>query len=397
MRIVFWGTYDTGKPRVRILLRGLRENGVEVIECHKEVWGGIEDKSQLKGIARRLRLLFIWLLAYPSLIWRYLRLPKHDAVVVGYLGQLDVLVLWPFAKLRRVPIVWDAFLSIYNTVVDDRQMVKPRNPIAWALWMWEWLACKAADLVILDTRSHGNYFIDTFKVRPNKVRAVLVGAEANIFNRRRTASADFTYAVSTDTKPDIPNPETGMTTLSKPQAKVLFYGQFIPLHGIDTVVQAAKLTEKENIHWIIVGTGQEACRIQALVARLRPSNLEWIEWIPYEQLGDAIREADVCLGIFGATDKASRVIPNKVFQILMSGRPMITRDSPAIRELIPSESFGIWLIPPADPVALAHAVRAAISTSLPDVLHEDLRKKIGPAEIARSLLSHTQTLHPTAT
>lgn len=397
MRIVFWGTYDTGKPRVRILLRGLRENGVEVIECHKEVWGGIEDKSQLKGPWRKLRLLITWLLAYPALIWRYLRMPKHDAVVVGYLGQLDVLVLWPFAKMRGVPIVWDAFLSLYNTVVEDRQLVRPGNPIAWALWMWEWLTCKAADLVILDTRTHGNYFIDTFKVRPKKVRAVLVGAEANIFNRCRTASADFTDAISIGTKPDILNPETGMTAPSKLQTKVLFYGQFIPLHGIDTVVQAAKLTEEEDIHWIIVGTGQEARRIQELVGRLNPSNLEWIEWIPYEQLVDAIRGADVCLGIFGATDKASRVIPNKAFQILMSGRPLITRDSPAIRELIPPESIGIWLIPPADPVALAHAARAAISTSLPSVLHEDLRKKIGPAEIARSLLSHMQTLRPGAT
>lgn len=392
MRIVFWGTYDTGKPRVRILLRGLRENGIEVIECHKEVWGGIEDKSQLKGLTRKLRLFFNWLLAYPNLIWRYLRLPKHDAVVVGYLGQLDVLVLWLFARLRRVPIVWDAFLSLYNTVVEDRQMVRRGNPIAWALWTWEWLACKAADLVVLDTQTHGNYFIDTFGIRPRKVVAVLVGAEPDIFDKYRPASADFSEAVSTNTKSGIFNPATNITAPLKLQPKVLFYGQFIPLHGIDTVVQAAKLTEKDGISWIIVGTGQEACRIQELVSQLKPSNLEWIEWIPYEQLVDAIREANVCLGIFGNTDKASRVIPNKAFQILMCGKPLITRDSPAIRELVEPDSVGTWLIPPADPVALANAVRTAIDRDLPQMLHKELHGKIIPTEIARSLLSRMQTL-----
>ena len=44
MRLVVWGTYDTGKPRVRILLRGLRECGAEVVECHADLWGGVLTK-----------------------------------------------------------------------------------------------------------------------------------------------------------------------------------------------------------------------------------------------------------------------------------------------------------------------------------------------------------------
>lgn len=388
MRVVFWGTYDIGKPRVRILLRGLRSNGVDVIECHKDVWGGIEDKSQIKGFTRKLRLLFIWLLAYPGLIWRYLRLPKHDAVVVGYLGQLDVLVLWPFAKIRGVPIVWDAFLSLYNTVVEDRRMVGPHNPIALLLWLWEWLACRMANLVILDTGAHGRYFSDTFNVGPEKIRSVFVGAEPEIFDTCRTASTDFLSGNNGSKKSDIDNLESSNSILPGPKTKVLFYGQFIPLHGIDTVIQAAKLTEKNNIHWTIVGTGQESQRIHKVVEQLRPCNLEWIEWVPYRQLVDAIKGADVCLGIFGATEKASRVIPNKAFQILMSGSPLITRDSAAIRELVPTESDGIWLIPPADPDALARAVLSASARKWPAYLHNELKDKIHPDAIAKCFISH---------
>lgn len=373
MRVVFWGTYDKGKPRVRILLQGLRENGVDVVECHREVWGGIEDKSQVRGIAKKLGIVLRWVLAYPVLAWRYLRLPRHDAVVVGYLGQLDVLVLWPLAKLRGVPVVWDAFLSLYNTVVEDRRLLARHNPLAWILRTWERLACRAAHLVVLDTQAHGRYFAETFGIAPRKIKAVFVGAEPAAFSP------------GTVTARSIEQPPT-----------VLFYGQFIPLHGIDTVVRAAKLTEGDGIRWQIVGTGQEAGRVRDLVQQLAPANLEWIEWIPYTRLIEALRSADVCLGIFGATDKAARVIPNKAFQILMSGRPLITRDSPAIRELLAPEMPGVWLVPPADPGALADAVRDVVAHPMPPELHAALRPQIEPREIARHLLMHMGPLLPNA-
>ena len=156
--VLFWGTYDTGKPRNRILLKGLAENGVHVRECHKSVWENVEDKSQIRGIARKVYFLINLILAYPVLVYRFLFIPRPDVVVVGYLGHLDVLVLWLFAKIRRVPIVWDAFLSLYDTIVCDRKMLSKNNPLSMLLYCWEWLACRAADRVVLDTQAHADYF-----------------------------------------------------------------------------------------------------------------------------------------------------------------------------------------------------------------------------------------------
>jgi len=333
LHLVVWGTYDIGKPRVRILMRGLRDNGAKVTECHREVWTGVEDKSQITGFLARLRFAARWLLSYPYLVWRYLRLPRHDAVLLGYLGQLDVLVLWPFARLRRVPIVWDAFLSLYDTVVDDRKLVGPKHPLAFLLYGWEWLACRAADVVMLDTAAHGRYFVDRFRLPPQKVRHVFVGAETDVFH------------------PQPPNEVTYRASRT-----VLFYGQFIPLHGIETVVRAACLTDESNLDWIIIGRGQEAGKIRQLLDTLSPKRIRWIEWVPYEELLDWIHKADVCLGIFGVSEKAARVIPNKVFQVLAAGKALVTRDSPAIRELLHDGDDNIRLIPPGDPTALAHAV-----------------------------------------
>src|SRR3546814_8336865 len=63
--------------------------------------------------------------------------------------------------------------------------------------------------------------------------------------------------------------------------------------------------------------------------------LHWLEWVEYRQLKQFIAEAELCLGIFGTSEKVASVIPNKVFQLVAAGRPVITRDSAAIRDLLP--------------------------------------------------------------
>ncbi|UCH73196.1 MAG: glycosyltransferase [Rhodospirillales bacterium] len=367
MRAVIWGTYDLGKPRNRILLRGLREAGVDVVEIHRQVWAGIEDKGAVTGLVARLKLLARWLGSYPSLVIRYLLAPPHDAVLVGYLGHLDVLVLYPFARLRGVPIVWDAFLSLYNTVVEDRRMIRSGNPIAWCLFAWEWLSCRAAHVVVLDTRAHADHFSKRYRLRRGKTASILLGVELDAF-----APAS--------------EPSRGEG------ATVLFYGQFTPLHGVETIVRAAQHAYGEPIRWILIGEGQEAERARRILAEA-PANVEWITWVDYEQLRLHIAAADVCLGVFGDTDKAARVIPNKVYQVLAAGAPLVTRDCPAIRELLSPDMPGVYLIPPADPEALAREVGRAVAeaATLSRPLHRDLLVRIAPDAVGSALVSLLQS------
>ena len=176
---------------------------------------------------------------------------------------------------------------------------------------------------------------------------------------------------------------------------VLFYGQFIPLHGTETIVRAAWLVQEQmeraahQIQWVLVGMGQESERVDRLVESLEIRNLRRVLWMDTDELIDAIRGADVCLGVFGESGKVGRVIPNKVFQVLAARRPLITADTPAIREIVCEPTESVSLIPQGDAAALAEAVLEMYSRRGSATLHESLRLQdaVTTAEVSKQLLS----------
>jgi glycosyltransferase involved in cell wall biosynthesis len=343
LRIVLWGTYDLSKPRTRILRDGLGEIGVEVTEMHSDVWSSDTDKSQLSRAQMVMRLCQL-LIAYPMLIWRYMRAPAHDVVLVPYLGQFNVIVLWPFAKIRGKPVVLDLFLSLYDTVVNDRKMAKPTGLIARCLKVVECLSCQAADHVLLDTQTHAQRIAAMFDLDPKKVDGVQVGAEPGAF---------------ANVPPRIPH--DGPT-------RILFYGQLIPLHGIETILEAALSERGRQFQWHIIGSGQDQTRVTDMLVTGSTAHITWDAWVSYADLAKAIEKTDVCLGIFGTSEKAAFVVPNKVYQSLFAQRPAITRDSPAMREMFPVADPALRLVP----AAILDAIDALKSDRFPTIDPEHL-------------------------
>ena len=129
----------------------------------------------------------------------------------------------------------------------------------------------------------------------------------------------------------------------------LFVGKLIPLHGLDTILDAARLAPE--LRFRVVGSGQEA----ALLETATP-NVERVPWIAYESLAAEYHRAGCALGIFGTTAKASRVIPNKAFQAIACGTPLVTAATPAAAELL-ADGESALLVPPGDPEALAAGLR----------------------------------------
>lgn len=315
---------DTSFHRNRLVIDLLKSTGCELDFCLVQFWGERGDRIVREG---KLRLVLQAALLLPVVAWRFLRAPKPDVLLVGYPGHLDMLVLGPIAKLRRVPIVFDAFLSLFDTVVSDRKLLPSRSISGRVLAAIDRWACRLADLTVVDTPANGTFFSALSRLPADRFRVLWVGAEERLFHPR-------------DVKPE--------------PGRVLFYGTYIPLHGVATIIEAARLLQGEVVRFRIIGSGQQRLEIGRLVQELRLDNVDLSEPLPLERLPDEIAKAVLCLGIFGDSDKAFRVIPNKVFQALAMGRPVITADTPAVRSAF--EADEVVMVPAADPEALASSI-----------------------------------------
>ncbi len=290
----------------------LRRVGVEVVERHVSVWEG-RQRNWAAGVATSIKIAFSEL--------RLLRRPRDfDALIVGYPGHFD----FPLARwaARRRPVVFNPLVSLADTLVEDRGRFRRGSLAARTVELVDRRAFRSADLVVADTQAHASFFVEAFGLRPERVAVCLVGAEEAVFRPPWSPSGRF-----------------------------LFVGKLIPLHGLDTILAAARLAPELEI--TVAGSGQ----LDHLL-RDRPPNVEWIPWIAYEQLGDSYRHALCALGIFGTSAKATRVIPNKVFQALACGAPVLTANTPAAQELLVDGESAL-LVRAGDPEALAEAMRRA--------------------------------------
>lgn len=311
MKVCYFGTYERAYPRNAQVISCLRTAGVAVTEVHASVWDGRRDSWRAGG-ATLVRLAAAEL----SLLRR--REPRAaDAILVGYPGHVDVAVARRVAPRR--PLIFNPLVSLADTLVADRRRFREGSRVARLLGRIDRVAFDAADLVVADTQAQRAFF-ETLTKTP--VEVCFVGAEERLFNRSWSEPATFS---------------------------VLFVGKLIPLQGVDVVLEAAR--RAPELPFRIVGSGQ----LRPLLAHA-PANVEHVAWLPYEDLPEALRKTGCALGIFGTSDKAARVIPNKAFQALAAGAPLVTADTPAARELLVDGESAL-LVPPGDPDALAAAVR----------------------------------------
>ncbi len=349
MTILYFGIYDPGYSRNRVIIRGLKENGLDVKECR------VSASSRFK---------------YLRLVLLYLKLrPKFDLMIVGFPGQ-EVMFL---AKLiTRRPVIFDAFTSHYGGYIMDRGNYGPKSFHASYYRFLDTYSCRLADIVLLDTNAHISFFVKEFNLPQNIFRRILIGADDQIFHPLRNM------------------PE------SEAVFNVLFFGTYIPLQGTQFIVRAAKLLEREPTHFTMVGKGQKKKQAMDLAGELGLKNLIFKDMMTPTELREEIAKSDLCLGIFGDTPKALLVIPNKIYEAIAMAKLVITADSEAIREIFTEKDM--LLVKTANSEALAEGIKKAMTNpELRAMLRENSYKKYTqyatPLVIGSELKNIIQTLH----
>jgi glycosyltransferase involved in cell wall biosynthesis len=310
------GGYNVTYPRTDVIIRGCEANGIDVRHMHVR-WGAPWQ--------RKLRL------------WRLLRRERIDSdfalVPAPCHHEVPIVKRW-----ARCPVVFDPLYSRYLTKVYDYRRAGRYSLHALINFRVDRKSMSEADYVLSDTEAHKEYYCRTFGISPRKVFPLYVGYNSNDFR-----------------------------PVDKPRGRnvvVGFYGGFIPLQGADVIVEAANLLKhRRDIAFELLGSGHTHAKAVALARTHGLTNISFPGRKPYSELAEHIGGWDICLGIFGTTPKADLVIPNKVYHYAGCRKPIISKKSPAIREVF-TDSKDILLCD-AQPRALADAIaRLAADTDL---------------------------------
>lgn len=289
-----------GYPNVLYRLEVLRESErFSIREINVPFWReGLMATGVLKGFF--ILINAVW--AHVSLLARYLKEATPKVLYVPYpaISVLPLLSLLPTGCWPR-HIVVDAYISIYDTVVNDRRLLGKGNPLARFIWRVERWAYNLADVVVADTSENAAYLCKEFDLHPSKVRVVVLSTNERHFRPARYL------------------PNQGIF-------RVLFIGTFVPLHGVRTIIDAAILLKDcKEITFHLIGDGQAAGEVQVAIRNNDIRNIVWTrDWQSPESIAEEIWKADICLGIFGDTVKAQRVCPLKIYAYAAVGRPVIT-------------------------------------------------------------------------
>lgn len=327
--VVGFGTYDARvHPRVAIVLDGLAERGAHVVECNVPLGFSTAQRVAMLRQPWRLPLLAGRLAAcWARLAARSRSAPRADVVVVGYLGHFDVQLarrLYP-----RTPIVLDHLIGAGDTAADRGVGGRARGRLLRGL---DRAALRAADVVAVDTEEH-------LALLPADLRGgavvVPVGASRAWFAAGEARSRE-------------PDPAGAGRAL-----RVVFFGLYTPLQGAGVIGGALALLAGAPVEVTMVGTGQDYRAARAAAAG--NTRVTWLDWVDPAELPGVVAGFDVCLGIFGTTPKALRVVPNKVYQGAAAGCAVVTSDTAAQRRAL---GDGALFVPPGDARALAEVLRS---------------------------------------
>ena len=310
-KVLFWGRFDPGYSRNRVSAALYRELGWDVDYFFVKWFPKFGDwEAAVRGLGRR---------PLPDLVW------------VPVCRQRDILAACRWAHRRGVKVLFDPMISAWDKKVLEQKKWRADEPRAKRLHAHETVLMNAPDMVTWDTSCHLEFCAREFNVPRERLRVLLTGTDETVFRPQADAA-----------------PSTG-------PFRVLYHGAYLPLHGTEYIVEAARMTEGEGIQWDFLGWGAYKAATEAKAAGI--SNIRFLDKVPYVDVPKVICAHDVVLGVFGTTEKASRVIGNKVYECMACARPTVNEFCTGY----PPEAKdcrAIKFVPPGDARAIADAVRA---------------------------------------
>ena len=240
---------------------------------------------------------------------------------------------WLLARLKGVPFLlevrdlWPAF-AVAVGVLKNKTLIRLSE------WLERFLY-KHADRVMVNSPG----YIDHVRTRgAREVTLIPNGADPAMFDPEDDGAA-FRRAHGLED-----------------QFVVLYAGAHGLSNDLDVVLDAAALLkDKPAIRIVLLGDGKEKPRLQARATELGLDKVLFLPPVPKSAMSEALAAADACLAILKPIELYKTTYPNKVFDYMAAGRPVILAIDGVVRQVVEKAQAGIP-VTPGDPQALAVAI-----------------------------------------
>jgi glycosyltransferase involved in cell wall biosynthesis len=319
-------SYQTGL-RVTEKKREMLAPGLEVIRC--SVWGSVNRSFFWRAIGFLSFMISSFLTGLAQ--------PKVDLVWGTSPPLPQVFTAWLVARLKRAKFLfevrdlWPAF---------PIQLGILRNPV----WVWislrlERFLYRRADCLVVNSPG----FIDHLTAHgaaPGKIHLVRNGVDPAMFDPAATGSA-FREKNALDGK---------------------FIALYAGAHGISNDLEilldaAGILREDGRIRFVFVGDGKEKPNLALRATEMKLENVLFLPPVPKQEMPAVLAAADCGIAILKPIPLYGTTYPNKVFDYMAAGRPVLLAIDGVIRKVVEEAGAGL-AVPPGDARSLAGAVRA---------------------------------------
>jgi glycosyltransferase involved in cell wall biosynthesis len=261
-----------------------------------------------------------------------MRVPKIDLVWGTSPPIFQGITAWLIARLKRIPFLfevrdlWPAFAIAVGVL---------RNPFLIRISLWlERFLYQHADRVMVNSPGFIQHVTEK---GARQVDLIPNGAAPEMFQVHSNGS-DFRRQNQLENK-----------------FLILYAGAHGMSNDLGVVLRAANLLrDQDTIHFILVGDGKEKSHLQSQAASLGLTNVHFFPPVAKDQIGEILAASDAGLAILKPLDLYKTTYPNKVFDYMAAGRPVLLAIDGVIREVVERAGAGI-AVPPGDPQAMAQA------------------------------------------
>ncbi len=269
-----------------------------------------------------------------TLLWRLWRLALKEKADVYHFHDPELIVVGLLLKLRGKKVIWDVHEHYPNSILD-KFWISPglRRFASRGFDLFERAVVRFFDYVIYTTPSVGARY-EGLKVRSGRIE-------------------------------NYPPIRLSETSEKVPQKRILYLGAMSRIRGLVEVVEAFGLVADSHPDWELYLVG--LCRPVGFEGELRTlaaerhveTRVKFVPWVPYEEKDRFLSEAAVGLVTYLPYANNTSCLPNKLFEYMLAGVPVIASDFPLYREVVEPSQCGL-LVDPTRPSAIAEAIEHLI-------------------------------------